>query len=157
MPRTRYTLRQILEKAITKEVESQDLYTMMADRVHEPGVKTELLGLVDLEREHQEMLQRYERGGIQDGALGLSEPVDWKIAEHLEQPAIAPDMQLRDVFLLAANREKASHEFYHGLANLHRRGAVRTMFEQLAAAEAQHKRRVEFLFTEVAFPQTDGG
>jgi rubrerythrin len=66
-------------------------------------------------------------------------------------------MQLRDVFLLAANREKASHEFYHGLANLHRRGAVRTMFEQLAAAEAQHKRRVEFLFTEVAFPQTDGG
>jgi rubrerythrin len=31
------------------------------------------------------------------------------------------------------------------------------MLEQLASQELEHKRRVEFIYTEVAFPQTDGG
>jgi rubrerythrin len=31
------------------------------------------------------------------------------------------------------------------------------LLEDLAAQELEHKQKVEFLFTEVAFPQTDGG
>ena len=79
------------------------------------------------------------------------------IAEHLEQPEISPDMKLKDVFLLAANREKASHEFYLELAGVHPAGQVRRLLEQLASQELEHKRKVEFLYTEVAFPQTNGG
>jgi rubrerythrin len=66
-------------------------------------------------------------------------------------------MKLKDVFLLAANREKASHEFYLGLAQIHPDGGVKQLIEKLAAQELEHKQRVEFLYTEVAFPQTDGG
>jgi rubrerythrin len=66
-------------------------------------------------------------------------------------------MALKDVFLLAANREKASHDFYSKLAAVHPMGGVRRLLEQLADQELEHKRRVEFLYTEVAFPQTDGG
>jgi rubrerythrin len=157
MPEARYTLDKILEKAIAKEIEAQELYSMMSGRVKEIFVRDELLGLVSFEKEHQAILEKYRRGGVTEGALNPSQPVDWKIAECLDQPAVTPDMQLRDVFLMAANREKASHDFYRSLAGLHPPGAVRTLFEQLAAAEAQHKSRVELLFTEVAFPQTDGG
>ena len=66
-------------------------------------------------------------------------------------------MKLKDVFLLAASREKASHEFYLSLAQIHPVGEVKRLVEGLAAQELEHKQRVEFLYTEVAFPQTDGG
>ena len=83
--------------------------------------------------------------------------VDYKIVEHLAQPEISPDMKLKDVFLLAAEREKASHELYLGLAGVHHAGEMKRLFEEFAAQELEHKQRVEFLYTEVAFPQTDGG
>jgi rubrerythrin len=40
---------------------------------------------------------------------------------------------------------------------VHPSGRVRSLLEQLASQELDHKRRVEFIYTEVAFPQTDGG
>ena len=66
-------------------------------------------------------------------------------------------MQLKDVFLLAANREKASHELYLSLSQIHPDGTARRMLEELASQELEHKQKVEFLYTEVAFPQTAGG
>ena len=66
-------------------------------------------------------------------------------------------MKLQDVFLLAANREMASHTFYLSLAQIHPAGDAKRLLEELAAQELEHKQRVEFLYTEVAFPQTNGG
>ena len=66
-------------------------------------------------------------------------------------------MKLKDAFLLAANREKASHELYLGLARIHPAGEVKRLLERLASQELKHKQRVEFLYAEVAFPQTNGG
>jgi len=66
-------------------------------------------------------------------------------------------MQLKDVFLLAANRELHSYELYLALAGLHPLGEAKRLLEMLASQELEHKQRVEFLYTEVAFPQTDGG
>ena len=83
--------------------------------------------------------------------------MDYKIAEHLAHPEISPDMQLRDVFLLAANCEMHSHELYLALAGIHPQGEVKRPLEWLASQELEHKQRVEFLYTEVAFPQTDVG
>ncbi len=34
---------------------------------------------------------------------------------------------------------------------------VKSLLERLASQELEHKQRVEFLYTEVAFPQTNGG
>ncbi|HEY78007.1 MAG TPA: hypothetical protein G4O09_02730, partial [Dehalococcoidia bacterium] len=90
-------------------------------------------------------------------ALSGGQTVDYKITEHLEQPKIYPEMHLKDIFLLAASREKASHELYLGLAEIHPEGQVRKLLEELAAQELEHKQQLEFLYTEVAFPQTDGG
>ena len=51
----------------------------------------------------------------------------------------------------------ASHEFYLSLAEIHPAGEIKRLLEELVAQELGHKQRVEFLYTEVAFPQTDGG
>jgi len=154
---SKFTLEKILERAIQKEIDSQTLYSTLSNRVKDKYARDALQDLAKYEKEHQLMLERYRRGELKEGALSSNHVVDYKIAEHLEQPEISPDMSLKEVFLLAANREKASHELYLDLAEIHPQGEVRRMFERLAAQELEHKQKVEYLYTEVAFPQTDGG
>lgn len=153
----KFTLEKILEKAIQKEIDSQNLYRTLSNRVKDKYARDALQDLAKYEKEHQLILERYRRGELKEGALGRDDVIDYRIAEHLEQPEISPGMGLKEVFLLAANREKASHEFYLGLAEIHPQGEVRRILERLAAQELEHKQKVESLYTEVAFPQTDGG
>jgi rubrerythrin len=83
--------------------------------------------------------------------------IDYKIVESADAPEIKPDMPLKDIFLIAANREKSAHEAYLALAAAHPPGNVRKLLEDLASQELTHKHRLEFLYNETAFPQTDGG
>ncbi len=154
---TQLTLKEILEKAIRKEIESQLLYTDLSQKVSEKAAKDAFQLLVRQEQGHQNLLERYLRGELKKGALSRRQAVDYKIAEQLDQPEIPPEMELKDIFLLAANREKAAHEFYLSFARIHPAGEVKRLIKELAAQELDHKQRVEFLYTEVAFPQTDGG
>lgn len=154
---TQLTLKEVLEKAIRKEIESKLLYTDLSQKVNKEAAKGALLGLVQQERGHQNLLERYRRGELKKGALSRRQAVDYKIAERLDQPEITPEMGLKDVFLLAASRERAAHEFYLSFARIHPAGEVKRLIQELASQELEHKQRVEFLYTEVAFPQTDGG
>jgi rubrerythrin len=151
------TIESVLAKAIGKEIESQELYRDLARKARDDAGRDMFRELVKVEKKHEELLRRYQCGELGEGALEKGHVIDYKIAEHLEQPPIKPGMKLDDVLLMAANREKASHEFYLGLAAAHPPGQVRTLLEELASQELEHKHRVEFLYTEVAFPQTDGG
>lgn len=157
MEETEMTLEKVLRKAVQKEIASWLLYNDLSRRMSQEIARDAFKKLAQQEKSHQNRLEQYLRGEVKEGALSGGQAVDYKIAEYLEQPKIYPDMALKDIFLLAANREKASHELYLGLAGIHPEGEVRRLFEELAAQELEHKQRLEFLYTEVAFPQTDGG
>ena len=154
---TQLTLKEVLEKAIQKEVEARLLYVDLSQKVNNKAAEESFQELAQQEQGHQNLLEQYRRGELKEGALSSGQVIDYKIAEYLDQPEISPEMELKEVFLLAANREKASHEFYLSLARVHPAGEVKRLLEELAAQELKHKQRVEFLYTEVAFPQTDGG
>jgi len=154
---TRLTLREVLERAIKKEIESRLLYMGLSQKVNDQTAKDAFQKLAQQEQGHQDLLEEYQRGELKEGALSSEHPVDFKIAEQLDQPETSPDMKLKDTFLLAANREKASHEFYLTLAHIHPDGEVKKLLQGLATQELEHKQRVEFLYTQVAFPQTNGG
>jgi rubrerythrin len=154
---TQLTLENVLTKAIQREIESQHLYRDLSRKMTDEAAKDAFRQLSQEEEEHENLLRKYLRGELKGGALKREHVLDYKIAEHLEQPEISPGMKLKDTFLLAANREKASHEFYLSLAGVHPAGEVKVLLERLAREELKHKQRVEFLYTETAFPQTDGG
>ena len=154
---TRVTLKEILIKAIEKEVNSRLLYVSLSQKVNDQTAKDAFQELAQQEQEPQNLLERYLRGELKEGTLSHGQFVDYKIAEQLDQPELSIDMKLQDVFLLAANREKVAHEFYLSLAQVHPAGEMKRLLEELAAQELEHKQRVEFLYTEVAFPQTNGG
>jgi rubrerythrin len=151
------SLREVLEKAIQKEIESQRLYSDLSEKVTDEAATDAFQELVEQELGHQKLLESYLDGELTKGALDISEAVDYKIVEHLDQPEVSPDMKLDAVFLLAAQREKAAYDFYTSLAQIHPTGEVRRLVEKLAVQELNHKQRVEFLYNEVAFPQLDGG
>ena len=151
------TIKEVLGKAIQKEIESQHLYRELGQRMTDKAAKEAFQELVRQEQEHQQLLEKYLRGELQGGTLSSEQIIDYKIAEHFKRPEISFSMELKDVFLFAANREKASHEFYLNLARIHPPGEVKRLVRRLARQELEHKQRVEFLYTEVAFPQTDGG
>ncbi len=154
---TQLTLKEVLKRAIQKEIESRHLYSDLNQKMTDEAAKDAFQELARQEQGHQQLLERYLRGELKRGTLNRGQVVDYKIAEHLERPQLSLEMKLKDVFLLAANREKASHEFYFSLAQIHPDGEVKRLIEELASQELEHKQRVEFLYTEVAFPQTNGG
>ena len=116
------TIRDILQKAIQKEIEAQNLYHDLSQKMENEASRDLLAQLVKAEAKHEELLQKYQSGEIGEGALKSEQVVDYRIAEHLNQPEISPDMKLDEVLLLAANREKASHEFYQVMAGQHQPG-----------------------------------
>lgn len=154
---TYFTLTKLLKKAIEKEVEAQTLYTELSQRVEETAVRDALQALVRQEEGHQKLLEQYRDEKLKGEALRKGQRLDYRIVENLDHGEISADMALKDVFLLAAEREKAAHEFYLALAEIHLAGEVKTLMIDLAAQELGHKHRVEYLYTEVAFPQLDGG
>ncbi|MFC1866411.1 ferritin family protein [Chloroflexota bacterium] len=109
---TQLTLSKVLEQAIQKEIESRLLYTHLGDKMQDKGIKDTFLDLARQEQGHQNLLERYQQGDFKAGTLSKEEILDYKITEHFDQPEISTDMQLKDVFLYAANREMKAHEFY---------------------------------------------
>jgi rubrerythrin len=151
------TLKEVLEQAVQKEITSRFLYTGLRQRVNNASAKDALESLAGQELKHQQFLEDYLQGNLKEGVLHSGLVVDYKVADHLNQPEIEPTMELKEVFLLASFREKASYELYSGLSAIHPPGQAKHLLDDLAAEELRHKLRVETLYTEVAFPQTDGG
>ena len=154
---TEITLAGILKSAIQKEIVSWLLYKSLSRRMSQEIAKDTFNKLARQEKEHQNRLEAYQQGEVKEGTLPGAQAVNCKLAEYLEQPNIYPGMSFKDIFLLAANRERASRELYLRLAEIHPAGEAKKLLEELAAQELGHKQQLEFLYTEVAFPQTDGG
>ena len=154
---TQLTLKEVLQAAIEKEITSQQLYSDLERIITSKSARDTFQELVRQEQGHQRLLERYLRGELKAGALRAEQAIDYRITENSEPTDIFPDMPLKDIFLRAANREKIAHESYLHLSQAHPAGEVRKLLEELASQELEHKHKLEFLYTEAAFPQTAGG
>ncbi|HRR21506.1 MAG TPA: ferritin family protein [Desulfomonilia bacterium] len=146
-----------IDIAIQREEESYDFYTVLGSRLEDKGAKHALEMLAAEEKKHREFLEKYRDGGYGADALRMDKVIDYKIAEHMDMPAIDKDMKPEEVFLVAAHRELKSYNFYTGLAGLHPEGELKQIFLKMASQELKHKEKVEYLYSNTAFPQTDGG
>ena len=95
---TQLTLKEVLERAIQKEIESQLLYARLSQKMSDKADKDAFQELARQEQGHQQLLERYLRGELKRGTLNRGQVVDYKIAEHFDQPEISYDMQLKNAF-----------------------------------------------------------
>jgi len=150
---TQLALEKVLEMAIEREARAHAFYLKLADRVEDPSTSEALRFLAREEEQHKDILNQYRRGDLPGGALSMGHGIPGHLAEHLGHPGWRPE----DAFLAAAEEERRAHDFYQALASEHPQGEVRTLLEKLTASELAHKSKVEYLYVNTAFPQTDGG
>ena len=147
----------ILEIAIKREEEAYDFYMDILSKVTDASVKGTLEFMAGEEKKHKAFLVSYRDGHFGDKGLRMTDVVDYKIAEYLEEPDISAHSKPEDVYLVASHREARSHQFYTELANLHAEGEPREMLIKMANEELKHKEKAEYLYSNTAFPQTSGG
>jgi rubrerythrin len=87
----------------------------------------------------------------------MDTPVDYHVAQYAAKPDPKKNMNSSEVYLVAAHREWNSYKFYTGLAGAQPAGEVKEMLVQMANQELKHKEKVEYLYSNTAFPQTAGG
>ncbi len=150
-------LRALIDTAIRREEEAHAFYMDIRGRVEESAAAETILWIAGEELKHKAFLEKYRDGGFGASELRMSEVVAYKIAEYQQEPEVSPRMDSAKVFLVAAHREKRSHGFYSELAGQHPAGEVRDMLLRMANEELKHKEKMEYLYANTAFPQTDGG
>lgn len=150
-------LLELLETAIGREKAAYDFYMDLHGRVDDKTARDALAFIANEEKKHREFLEKYRDGRHGPFVLVRTDVEKYMIAEHEEAPEVKSKMESKDVYLVAAHRELAAHEFYKGLAAAHEAGEIRTMLLSMANEELKHKEKMEYLYTNTAFPQTAGG
>jgi len=144
--------------AIAREEEAFRFYTDLAGKVAEDAARDTLLWISEEEKKHKAFLVKFRADGVGPEALRLTDVVYYNIAEHLEEPKVEEDMTRSEIFLVASHRELRSYNFYTEMAALYDEGdAVYEMLTKIANEELKHKERMEYLYANTTFPQTDGG
>ena len=150
-------LSDIIATAIQREEEAYAFYTELCGKVNDKSVIETLEWIAAEEIKHKEFLVNYRDGGYDPGVLQKHDVVYYKIAEHLQEPDVKAGMRAEDVYLAASHRELRSYHFYTELANLHAEGKIKTVLLKMANEELKHKEKMEYLYANMAFPQTAGG
>jgi rubrerythrin len=152
-----HTLESLIELAIINEQEAYDSYMELCTIVDDKTAKDTLKFLAEEEKQHKAYLLKYRDGSFRENSLPLNAPVDYKIAETMHKPEARKDITTNEVYLIAAGKELNAHNFYKSLASMHPEGNVRDMLLRMADQELKHKEKVEYLYANTAFAQTEGG
>lgn len=147
----------LIDTAIKREEEAYRFYKEIQGRSEDPAVKETLQWIAAEEQNHKAFLLKYREGELGTGPLRMSEVVFYRIAEHQKEPDASGSLSRAEVFLVGAHREARSHAFYRELAEEHPAGSVKEMFLRMANEELKHKEKLEYLYSNTAFPQTSGG
>lgn len=151
------TVGEILDMAIEREEAAYDFYMDIIDKVADVSVKDTVEFIAGEEIKHKAFLVGYKAGKYGADSLRMADVVEYKLAEYLEEPEVTHSSSSQEVYLVASHREARSHQFYSELANMHDDSGLKTMLLKMATEELKHKEKMEYLYSNTAFPQTSGG
>ena len=149
MNRTEYE--RILSDAIAGEIEAQNFYREAAEKMSDPMLKELFGSFVEEENRHQRILEGF-RSKIPEH-LPFDEARDYKVAETVEETPLDTAMKPADAFALAMKKEEAAMKRYTQLAEGCTDPKQAELFQELAAMERDHKRKMENAFVETGFPE----
>jgi rubrerythrin len=143
-------LKPLIEQAIRQEELSHEFYNRLAKLAAHEDTKETLEWLAKDELEHKAFL---ESCLTPSGCTLVGQAQDTHLAEVMKAPAINPDMTPKEALMVAMKREEGSYHFYQRLASLQPPGDAKAFLERMAKMELGHKEKVEYLYTNVAFPE----
>lgn len=150
-------LMELIDTAIEREEEAFNFYMDILKKVNDDFARETVEEIARDEKKHKAFLVRYRDEKLTPKNLKMTDVIFYKIAEYQEEPEIIENMKSEEVYLVASHRELRSYKFYTEIAELHPDGEVKELLLKMANEELKHKEKVEYLYANTAFPQTDGG
>ena len=144
------SINEVLEFAIDREIEANQLYTDLAQRTENVAMRKVFEDFAKEELGHKAKLETMKKNKVITPAEKVT---DLKIADYTVDVEHGPNMDYKDVLILAMKKEKASFHLYTDLADAVENGAQREMFLRLAQEEAGHKLRFEIEYDNVVLKE----
>lgn len=141
------TFTEVVQFAITRELEAAELYGALKERAVQPASRVFLAELEEMELEHAETLRGFTPDAVKEFA---PEALDLKLSDYMEPPELTADSGYQDVVVTAMKNEEASHKLYKALAAEVPDGYAKEVFERLAREEARHKEMLEEMYEKEA-------
>ena len=149
-----WTIEKALEVGAEMELESYTLYTETAAKAKYPGAKKLLSEIAEDEKRHRE----YFLKGLEDPSniqmRTLKEDIpDLKITDQLVKVPLDPRADYPQILIFAAQREKATHDFYVQVARKFKGTEMGKMFNNFATEELRHKYLLEKEYDDVVLAE----
>jgi len=148
---TQSEFKKIISSAIKAEVEANKFYSRVAKKAKDATLKKLFNELAEEEAQHKITLKGYLAKGAEK--FQFSETADYKVTDELPAPALTPDLKPVEGLLIAIKNELDAMQMYTQLAKVSADKAQKKVFLDLAAMERGHKKKLEDLYTNMAFPE----
>lgn len=142
------TLDDILDFAISKEVEAEQFYLSLCEEELLSGNRELFQDFAGEERKHADMLESLKAGGVVEGVddYEFKWIKDIKRSDLLVDIAYEKGMNYRDILMLAIKREEKALKLYNDLLERADTDNRKKVFKILCQEEAKHKLTLESMF-----------
>ncbi len=131
----------VIEFALEKEAESEELYHMLARQADSERAAEIFNELAVEEGKHHKALTHLDPDQLDH--IEVKDVADLKISDYLREVSYSADMTYQDILVFAMKSEEHSHSLYEGLAEHTRDPELKQIFDFLSKQEARHKLRLE--------------
>jgi rubrerythrin len=139
---------EVLDFAISREIEAQAFYLKLADMVETPEMAKVFSDLASKELEHKEKLKAVKAGQI---SIDEENVGNLGITDHVKSVEPHAKMSYVDMLIVGMKKEETSRKLYSDLANLAQNQDLKEIFLKLAQEEAEHKLRFEIEYDLMTF------
>lgn len=140
------TVKEIIEFAISKEIEAAEFYRKLQEIAKFPESRQFLKELEEMEITHKLILQNYLENPSEIKLI--EQPTDLKISNFMDNVEPESDMTFQQVLIIAMKREENAMNLYQQLANQVKDDAAKNVFLRLSQEEAKHKLQLETIYDE---------
>lgn len=149
------SIEDIIEFAITSEIEAAEFYEKAAENETIRGVAKNLQEYAAEERKHEQMLKNLKENKTKIASYQFDKVQDIKRSDYLVELEYRPGMSYVNVMRLAMKREEKAFKLYEKLAQATDNADYAKMFTILAQEEAKHKNYFETLYDDYMATQGD--
>lgn len=154
MDMSEWTIEKALKTGAEMELESYTLYSKTAEESTYPGAKVLLTELAADEKRHREYFLKAleDPSSVEIHSLDQEIP-DLKITDRLVKVPLDSQADYQKILIFAAQREKATHDFYVQIARQYKDKELGQMFNNFAKEELRHKYLLEKEYDDVVLAE----
>lgn len=135
------TFQDAIDFAKEKENAAIHFYESARQAARNPGSKVMFEEMAGEERRHLKFLEELKEEEIE--SFPVEKIQDLKISQMTEDVPFSPDLDYRQILIVAMKKEEQAHLMYADLATMTADARVAKLFQVLAEEEAKHKLKLE--------------